>query len=145
MRADQVGVVDVGVIQIAVGLHLRLHRLHHLALAQQLVVDLDAGDLEERLGERLRFVFVRRDGFRQDVDFQALERLGGIDEPFHFLHLLRLGQRRRLELLVDPLLCFVRPRVRDRRERDGHRHCKRPCGHSDSGHAPLLCRTSGGC
>jgi hypothetical protein len=44
MRADQVRVVDIAVIEIAVGLHLRLHRLHDLAFAEDLVVDLDAGD-----------------------------------------------------------------------------------------------------
>ena len=52
MRADQVGVVDIGVVQIAVGLHLRLNRLHHFAFAEDLVVHLDAGDLLEGLGQR---------------------------------------------------------------------------------------------
>jgi hypothetical protein len=53
MGADQVGVVDIGVVQIALGLHLRLHRLHHLAFAKELVVDLDAGDLFKGLGQVL--------------------------------------------------------------------------------------------
>src|SRR3546814_1564772 len=30
--ADQIGVVDVGVVEVAPRLHLSLHRLHHLAL-----------------------------------------------------------------------------------------------------------------
>ena len=88
MRADQVAVVDVGVIEVAVGLHLRLNRLHHFALAEHLVVDLDAGDFLERLGQRLRFIVMRRDRLRQHVDFHALERLGGLDEPLHLLDLL---------------------------------------------------------
>jgi hypothetical protein len=51
VRADQIGIVDVNVVEIAVGLHLRLHSLHHFALAKDLVVDLDAGNFLERLGQ----------------------------------------------------------------------------------------------
>ncbi len=106
MRADQVRVVDIGVIQIALGLHLRLHRLHHLALTQQLVVDLDAGDLLECLGKRFRLILVSRNSFRQDVDFHSLERRGCFDEPLHLLHLCGFRQRGWLELVVYPLLRF---------------------------------------
>ena len=53
MRADQVGVVDIGVVEIAVRLHLRLNRLDDLAFAEDLVVDLDPGDLLEGLGQDL--------------------------------------------------------------------------------------------
>jgi hypothetical protein len=91
----------------SVGLHLRLHRLHDLAFAEQLVIDLDAGDFLERLGQRLRLVFVRRNRFRQHVDLQASEGLGSGDEPLHLLLLLFLRQHRRLELAVDPALCSV--------------------------------------
>ncbi len=104
VRADQVGVVDVAVVQVAVGLHLRLHRLHDLALTQQLVVDLDAGDLGEGLGQRLGFVLVRRDRFRQHVDLHPHERLGRGDEPLQLLELVFLGQHRGLEFAVDPAL-----------------------------------------
>ncbi len=52
--ADQVGVVDVGVVEVAVRLHLGLDRLDDFTFAQKLVIDLDAGDLLERLGQRLR-------------------------------------------------------------------------------------------
>ena len=62
MRPDQIGVVDVGVIEIAVRLHLRLHRLHDLAFAEDLVVHLDAGDLLEGFGQDLRFIVVCRNG-----------------------------------------------------------------------------------
>ena len=54
MRADQVGVVDIAVIEVAVRLHLRLNRLDDLAFAEDLVVHLDAGDLLEGLGQHLR-------------------------------------------------------------------------------------------
>ena len=107
VRPDQIRVVDVGVVQVAVGLHLRLHRLHDLPLAEHLVIHLDAGDLLERLGQHLRLVLVRRDRLRQDVDLHALVGLGGIDEPLHLLQLLLFGQRGRLELLFDPLLRLV--------------------------------------
>ena len=100
-------VVDVGVVEIAVGLHLRLDRLDDFAFAEDLVVDLDAGDFLEGLGQHLRFVVMRRNAFRQHVDLHALEGLGRLDEPFHFLQLLFLRKRRRLEFGIDPLLgCF---------------------------------------
>ena len=98
VRADQVGIVDIAVVQVAVGLHLRLDGLHHFALAEDLVVDLDAGDFLEGLGQHLRFIVMRRNAFRQHVDLHALEGLGGLDEPFHLLELVLLGEGRRLEL-----------------------------------------------
>jgi hypothetical protein len=76
--ADQVGIVDIGVVEVAVGLHLRLHGLHHLALAEELVVDLDAGDLLERLGQRLGFILVGRNGLRQHVDLHARNGLAAL-------------------------------------------------------------------
>ena len=75
MGADQVGVVDVGVVEVAVGLHLGLHGLDDLALAEQLMVDLDPGDLLERLGQHLGLVGVGRNGLREDVDLHAGEGL----------------------------------------------------------------------
>ena len=53
VSADQVAVIDIGVIQVAVGLHLGLHGLHDLAFTEKLVVDLDAGDFLERFGQSL--------------------------------------------------------------------------------------------
>jgi hypothetical protein len=60
VRADQVGVVDIGVIDVFAGLHLRLQLLDHVAFADQVVGDLDAGDLGEGLGQHLGFIFVGR-------------------------------------------------------------------------------------
>ena len=91
--ADQIAVIDIGVVQIALGLHLRLYSLNDLALAEQLVIDLDAGDFFKCFGERFRLIFMRRDGFRQHVDFHALEGFCCFDEPFHFLHLLFFRER----------------------------------------------------
>ena len=42
--ADQVRVVDVGVVDVLAGLHLRLQLFDHVAFADQVVGDLDAGD-----------------------------------------------------------------------------------------------------
>ena len=119
--ADQVAVVDVAVIEVAVGLHLGLHRLHHLALAEDLVVDLDAGDFLEGLGQDLELVGVRRDALRQHVDLHAGERRSGVDEPLHLGLLLVDAEHRRLELVVDPLFgCghVGEGRRRARHERD---------------------------
>ena len=51
-----------------------------------------------------------------------LKGFGGLDEPLHLLHLVVLGQRRRLELAVDPLLGggFVRIGRRSDRSRSCH-------------------------
>ncbi len=102
-------VVDIGVVQIAVGLHLRLHGLNHFAFAEDLMVHLDAGDFLEGLGQHRRFIGVGRNAFREHVDFHALERLRRLDEPFHLLHLVFLGESRWLEFAVDPFLrgCHV--------------------------------------
>ena len=51
MGADQIGVVDVNVIEVPVGLHLGLHGLHDFAFTEDLVVHLDAGDFLEGLGQ----------------------------------------------------------------------------------------------
>ncbi len=52
MGADQVGVVDVGVVDVClVALDLRLELLDDVALLDQVVFDPDPGDLGERLGE----------------------------------------------------------------------------------------------
>ena len=61
MRADQVRVVDVGVVDVAICLHLRLNRLHDLAFTEILMVHLDTGDLLEGLGQDRRLVVVRRE------------------------------------------------------------------------------------
>ena len=54
------------------------------------------------------FVFVRGDGFGDDLDVHAGERLGGIDEPLHFGFLLGAVERRQVaDLLVEEGLGFV--------------------------------------
>ena len=45
MGADQVGVVDLGVVDVLAGLHLGLDLLDDVAFLDQVVGDLDAGDL----------------------------------------------------------------------------------------------------
>ena len=120
MRADQVGIVDPAVVHVLAGLHLGLQLLDDVTFLDDVVLELDAGELGERLGQRLRLVFVGRDGLGDDVDLHALEGLGGLGEPLQLLLLLVLRQRRGLEFR-DPLL--------DRgvvggahRRRDGQRH-----------------------
>jgi hypothetical protein len=94
VRADQVGIVDPAVVDVLAGLHLRLELLDDVAFLDQVVRQLDAGDLAEGLGQRLRFVFMRGDRLRDDLDLHAGEGLRGIDEPLHLLLLLLLGERR---------------------------------------------------
>ncbi|MEY9203068.1 hypothetical protein ABIF05_002178 [Bradyrhizobium elkanii] len=101
--ADQVGVVDPAVIDVLARLHLGLQLLDDVTFLDDVVLELDAGQFGERLGQRLRFIFVRRDRFRDDVDLHALEGFGGLGEPLELLLLVFLRQRRGLEFR-DPLL-----------------------------------------
>ncbi|MPM35558.1 hypothetical protein SDC9_82151 [bioreactor metagenome] len=109
MRADQVRVADPAVIDRLARLHRCLQLLDHVAFLNQVVLDLNAGDLAERLGQHLAFVLVRGDGFGHHGDALhalGLQLLGRFDEPLHLGHLLVLVQRRRLKLAVNPLLGF---------------------------------------
>jgi hypothetical protein len=93
--ADQVGVVDIGVIDVLARLHLRLQLFDHVAFADQVMGDLDAGDGGEGRGQHLGLVFMRGDGFGHDLDVHARRRgLGGVDEPLHLGFLIGAGQRR---------------------------------------------------
>jgi hypothetical protein len=63
-----VGVVDDRhVVDVAARLKLGLHGLDDVALAHDLHVDPDAGDLLEGAGEGGGLVFVGRDRLRDDV------------------------------------------------------------------------------
>ena len=83
------------------------------------MLDLDPGDLLERLGQRLDFVLVGGDRLGHHLDLlHALERLlRRVDEPFHLrrsaapcdsvdgwnslsIHFLRFGLRRRMARLA---------------------------------------------
>ena len=58
--------------------------------------------------QHLRLVFVRRDGFRDDLDVHAGEGLRGIDEPLHLGFLGGAVERRHvLDLGVEERLGFV--------------------------------------
>ncbi|MNT30277.1 hypothetical protein D3C72_1660640 [compost metagenome] len=107
--ADQVGIGDPAVVNGFSGLHRRLQLFDDVAFLDQVVVDFDAGDFREGLGQHLGLVFVRGDGLGHYADFIdafGLQLGRGVDEPFHLGHLLVFGQRRRLELRIDPLLRF---------------------------------------
>jgi hypothetical protein len=93
VRADQVGVVDPAVVDGLARLHGGLQLLDHVAFLDHVVLDLDAGDFLEGLGQRLGFVLVGGDGFGHHVDLLdalGLELGGGVDEPLHLGHLLWL-------------------------------------------------------
>jgi hypothetical protein len=88
MRADQVGVVDIGVIDVLAGLHLRLQLLDHVAFPIRSWVSLMPVIAVKALRQHLRFIFMRGQRFGDDLDLHAGERLGRIDEPLHFLFLV---------------------------------------------------------
>ena len=72
VEADEVVVVDKGVVDRLAGLHLGLQLLDDVAFLDHVVGDLDAGDLLEGLGQHLRFVGMGRDGFGDDLDVMPL-------------------------------------------------------------------------
>ena len=93
MRPDQVGIIHISIVKIALRLHLRLHGLYDFTLAEDLVIDLDACDLLKGVSQYFGFISVRGNAFGQDVDFHPRIWLGRIDKPFHFGHLLGLAER----------------------------------------------------
>ena len=94
MGADQVAVVDIGVIDVFARLHLCLQLFDHVAFADQVVGDLDTGDRGERRRQHLAFVFMGGDGFRDDLDLHALVGLGCVDKELHLGFLIGARQGR---------------------------------------------------
>ena len=124
MRSDQIGIVDPAVINILAGLHLGLDFFDDVTFLDEIVLQLDPGDFAEGLGQNLGLVFVRCDCFRHNVDFHACERLGRINKPFHFLHLLVFRERRRLELGINPFFRFVHAcKGRNRTQQQAESRC----------------------
>lgn len=108
MGANQVAIVDVGVIDVFARLHLSLQLFHDIAFADQVMGDLDAGDGGESRGQHLGFIFVGRDRFGNDLDVHAGEGFRCIDEPLHFLFLVGAGKRREVaDFLVEEGLRLV--------------------------------------
>ena len=120
--ADQVTVVDVHVVDVLARLHLGLQLLDDVTLLDDVVLQIDAGDLAERLRERLGLVDVGVDRFGHHVDVHALEGRRGVDEELHLGHLLVFGQRAGMELVGDPLLGHrdVGPGLERQRAGPGH-------------------------
>jgi hypothetical protein len=123
-------------VPIIVNRFARLHRclqfLDDVALLDQIVLHLDAGDSLERLCECLRFILMRRDGLGDDTDLLdalSLELIRRTDEPLHFGKLLLLGKRGGLKLLLNPFLGggFVG----ERRSRNGKRDGRERRGDSE--------------
>ena len=91
--ADQVRVVDIGVIDVFARLHLGLKFFNNVAFADQVMGDLDAGDRGKGRGQHLGFIFMRGDRFGHHLDFHAGKGLCRIDEPLHFRFLCRAVKR----------------------------------------------------
>ncbi|MCY1446638.1 hypothetical protein D9M71_632210 [compost metagenome] len=104
VRTDQVRVVDPAVIDVLVRLHLGLQLFHHVAFLQQVVGQLDPGDLGEGLGQHLGLILVGGDGFRHHFDAHPAKRLSRLDEPLQLFELLIGRQGGRLEFTADPFL-----------------------------------------
>ena len=68
------------------------------------MIDLNTGDLVERLGQGFAFVFMGREGFGYDINRHTAIRFCRLSKPGHLGGLLCLTQRRRLKLLTNPTL-----------------------------------------
>ena len=102
MRADEVGVVDIDVVDVLPRVELRLEALHYVALADNIVGDADAADLVESSRQRVRLIGMRADIFGGGLDLHAAVGLAGLDEPLHLGELFLARNRARRELLVNP-------------------------------------------
>ena len=102
MGADQVGVVDVGVIDVLPGLHLSLQLLNDVALLNQIVGDLEPGDLSEGLGEHLGLIGMGGERLGHHADLQVPVGRGGLREPSHLRQLLLTAQGGGLEFSIHP-------------------------------------------
>ena len=58
MSPNQVGIIDIGIINILTGLHLGLEFFDHIAFLNQIMVDLDACDLKKCFGEYFALILV---------------------------------------------------------------------------------------
>ncbi len=103
VRTDQIGIVDVHVIDVAARLHLGLQLLDDVAFLDEIVGELDARDLAEGLRQHLGLVLVGGDGLGHHRDLHAGIRLGRLHEPAQLRDLLLAAQGAGLEL-IDPLL-----------------------------------------
>jgi hypothetical protein len=100
VRADEVGVVDIGVVDVFAGLHLRLQTLNNIALADQIVRDLNAGDRGEGWRQHVGFIFVGCDRFRHHTNFHPLIGLSSVNEPLHLGFLLGAAKHGALDFRI---------------------------------------------
>ncbi len=62
MGADEIGIVNPTVIDVFTGRPLRLKLFDDITFLNQVMGDLDSGNLFERLSQYFRLIFVGRDG-----------------------------------------------------------------------------------
>jgi hypothetical protein len=98
VRPDEVGVVDINVVDAPAGRELRLQLLHQVALPDDVVRHVDARDLGKGLGERLRFPGVCLNRLGDRLDIGPTKRFGVLREPHQLVDLLPEGKHRRLKL-----------------------------------------------
>ena len=107
MRSDEIGIVHPSIIDVFPGGPLGLELFNDITFLNQVKGYLDSGNFFKGFGENLGLIFVGRNGLRDDLDIHPLKGLGGVDEPFHLLHLLGFCQSRRLKLIIHPFLGCV--------------------------------------
>ena len=92
---NQVGVGNPTVINGFTRLHRGLQFLNHVTLLNQVVLNGNAGDFSESLGQGFGLIFMGGNGLRHHGNFfhaLGLQFFSGFDEPFHLGHLFVFGQ-----------------------------------------------------
>ena len=106
VRPDQVGIVDIGVIDVLARLHLRLQLFDNVTFTDQVMGDLDAGDRFESGGQNCGFICVRADCFGHNVDRHAFKRFCSVDKELQFGFLVFPRQRGQIaDFLIKESLC----------------------------------------
>ncbi len=81
MRADGVGVVDEAVVDAVARLHLVLHGVDHVTFADDVMGQVDAGQLAKRGSEHFAFIHVRGQAFGYGLYIHTAEGFGSLGEP----------------------------------------------------------------
>ncbi len=92
MRADGVGVIDEAVVDAVTRLHLVLHSVHYITFTDDVVGQVNAGELTKGFRKHFAFINVSREAFSHGLNIHAAERLGSVGKPHQLFDLLFAAQ-----------------------------------------------------
>ena len=92
MSTDQIGVIDIGVINILTRLHLCLQFLNHITFTDKIMSNIDTGDGSKGWRQDLGLILVSRNGLGYNLDIHTSKGFGRIDKPLHLCLLLIVAE-----------------------------------------------------